>query len=210
MESRVKKTDNRYMDKNDVLDTRDEIIEALLPMVPFEGWSWKTVDLAAVECGHNKGVSRAVFPGRLDDVLDGFSDWADRKMMDEISAINPEDLRIRDRIRTALLTRYRALDEHREAVRLSAQYFMRPTKKPLGAKLVWRTADRIWDWAGDISTDYNRYTKRGLLSGILVSTTLVWVDDDSETLDNTKAFLDRRIENVMQFGKMINKIKKAS
>ena len=198
------------MNKQNVTELRDEIIAAALPHVPFEGWSWKTVERAAEDAGHTPAVARAVFPGRMNDVLDAFSDRADRLMLADLETIHPEDLRIRDRIRTALLTRYRLLNEHKEAVRHSVQYFMRPLKKPTGAKLVWRTADKIWDWAGDTSQDYNRYTKRGLLSGIIVSTTLVWMNDDSEAMDNTKAFLDRRIENVMQFGKIINKIKKAS
>lgn len=198
------------MDKQNVTEARDEIIKAALEIVPFEGWTWKTIENAAEEAGHNPALARAVFPGRLNDALDAFADWADRQMLEELKDVHPEDLRIRDRIRTALLARYRLLDAHKDAVRESAQYFMRPRAKPTGAKLVWRTADRVWDWAGDISQDHNRYTKRGLLSGIIISTTLVWLNDDSEAMDNTKAFLDRRIENVMQFGKIINKIKKAS
>lgn len=198
------------MNKENVTDARDEIIKAALPNVPFEGWNWKTIETAAEDAGHSKALARAVFPGRVNDALDAFSDWADRQMLADLDTIHPEDLRIRDRIRTAILARYRLLENDKDAVRMSVQYFLRPMQKPTGAKLVWRTADRIWDWAGDTATDYNRYTKRGLLSGIIVSTTLVWLNDDSETMDNTKAFLDRRIENVMQFGKIINKIKKAS
>ena len=198
------------MNKEHVIELRDEIVEAALPHIPFEGWNWKSIETAARDAGHTEAVVKAVFPGRMNDVLDAFADWADRRMLAELATIHAEDLRIRDRIRTALLARYRLLNEHKEAVRESVQYFLRPSRKPVGAKLVWRTADVIWDWAGDTATDYNRYTKRGLLSGIIVSTTLVWLNDDSEAMDNTKAFLDRRIENVMQFGKIINKLKKAS
>ncbi len=198
------------MNKEDVSAIRDKIILAALPQVAFDGWVWGTVEQAAQDAGYEASMARAVFPDRMKDVLDGFADLADREMLKALKDTNIEDLRIRDRIRTAMLTRFVWLGPHKEALRQSIQFWMVPTRKPRGVKIIWRTADRIWSWAGDDATDYNRYTKRGLLSGIIVSATLAWLNDTSEDMDNTKAFLDRRIENVMQLGKIINKVKKAS
>lgn len=189
---------------------RDDILQAALPAVPFDGWSWAVIEKAAEEAGHRPVVAQAVFPGKMPDVLDGFADLADRGMLAALEDINPGDLRIRDRVREALLARYRFLQPHKEALRQSTKFFLNPARKPMGAKIVWRTADRIWDWAGDDAQDYNRLTKRGLLSGIIVSTTLAWLEDASEDMDRTKAFLDRRIENVMQLSKVLGKFKKAS
>ena len=199
------------MDKQDIQKIRDDIVLVVLPNVPFDGWAWRSIENAAQEAGHSKAMARAVFPGRETDVLDALADWADREMLNVLSGVNIEDLRIRDRIRQAVMTRFEILNPHKEAVRASMKFWVVPTRKPRAAKIVWRTADCIWDWAGDMSDDYNRYTKRGLLSGVLVSTTLAWLNESSsENMDNTKAFLDRRIENVMQLGKVINKFKKAS
>lgn len=198
------------MNKDDVTQIRDEILLAALPHVAFDGWNWEMVCRAAAEAGHKDTVVRVVFPGRIVDVLEAFADLADREMLKALQGVNPEDLRIRDRVSTALMARYEFLAPHKEALRQSLQFWMVPTRKPRAAKLVWRTADRIWDFAGDTAQDYNRYTKRGLLSGIIVSTTLVWLSDETENLDNTKAFLDRRIENVMQFGKVISRFKKTA
>jgi len=198
------------MNKMDVTEIRDKIILAALPQVAFDGWVWATIEQAAQDAGYEASMARAVFPDRIKDVLDGFADLADREMLEALVSTNIEDIRIRDRIRSAMLARYEWLNPHKEALRQSVQFWMLPTRKPRGAKIVWRSADRIWNWAGDDATDYNRYSKRGLLSGIIVSTTLVWLNDSDEHMDNTKAFLDRRIENVMQLGKIINKVKKAS
>ncbi len=202
--------DIKAMNKNDVTEIRDTIILTVLPHVAFDGWTWEAIENAAQEAGYEQSMARAVFPDRIKDVLDGFADLADREMLKALDNIDPESLRIRDRIREALVARYVWLNPYKEALRQSVQFWMVPTRKPRGAKIVWRSADRIWSWAGDDATDYNRYTKRGLLSGIIVSTTLAWLNDPSENMDNTKAFLDRRIENVMQLGKIINKVKKAS
>ena len=195
------------MNKADVTKTRDKILEALLPHIPFDGWTWDAVQAGAKEAGLANDIPRAVFQGGMIDVLDAFADLADRKMFEALKDQNPEELRIRDRVRTALLVRYAFLAPHKEALRQSLSFWAFPTRKLQAAKIVWRTADRIWDWAGDTATDYNRYTKRSLLSGVIVSSTLAWVNDTSEELSGLESFIDRRIENVMQLGKIIGRFK---
>lgn len=195
------------MNKNDVQEIQDSILLAALPNVAFDGWHWSLIESAAQEAGYEASMARAVFPDRVKGALDAFADMADREMLKALADIAPEDLRVRDRVCEALLKRFEWLAPYKEALRQSVQFWMVPTRKPRGAKLVWRTADRIWDWAGDDASDYNRYTKRGLLSGVIVSTTFAFLNDSSPHMDNTKAFLDRRIENVMQLGKVMNTIK---
>ncbi len=126
-------------------------------------------------------------------------------MLDNLAKIDAGDLKVRERIRTAVMARLEALQPYREAERLAVAYWSRPFRVTRGGRLLWRTADRIWSWAGDTATDYNRYTKRGLLSGVLASTTLAWLNDE----DSAPAFLDRRIENVMQWGRLLGRIRKA-
>ena len=48
----------------------------------------------------------------------------------------------------------------------------------------------------------NWYTKRATLSGVYSATVLFWLGDSSEGHQDTWAFLDRRIENVMQIEKL--------
>ena len=192
---------------SETLQIRDEILLAVLPNVAFDGWNWDSVCACAQEAGHSKNTVRAVFPEGLVSVLDHFSDWADREMLERLHGINIEDMRIRDRIRTALITRFEVLNSYKEAVRQSLQFWFWPTRKIRAAKITWRLADCIWIWAGDTATDYNRYTKRTLLSGVIASTTLAWLNDPDDDMHKTKAFLDSRIENVMQLGKVINTIK---
>ena len=79
-----------------------------------------------------------------------------------------------------------------------------------GSKLIWGTADKIWNFLGDKSEDYNFYTKRAILSGVYSSVILFWLGDDSEGNTATWGFLDRRIQNVMQFENLKARIKKKS
>ena len=188
-------------------DIRDTILNAVLPEVPFDGWTWPAVEAACVKSGYEPSMAASVFPGGLPDVLDHFADLADRWMLARLKDIDPETLRVRDRVLVAVMARFRGLSQYREAVRQSATYWMVPTRTARGGKITWRTADRIWDWAGDTATDYNHYTKRTLLCGVLVSTTLAWLDDDSSAMQETEAFLGRRIEGVMNIGKIMGKAK---
>jgi ubiquinone biosynthesis protein COQ9 len=80
---------------------------------------------------------------------------------------------------------------------------------PEGAKLIWGTADRIWTGLGDGSRDINWYTKRATLAGVYSSTVLYWLGDDSLDNQATWAFLDRRIDDVMQIEKVKAQVRKA-
>ena len=85
--------------------------------------------------------------------------------------------------------------------------FSLPTHASEGAQALWSTADRIWNALGDTSEDINWYTKRASLSAVYSSTILFWLGDSSENNADTWAFLDRRIENVMQFETLKAKLK---
>lgn len=188
-------------------DIKDTILLRMLEDVPFDGWTLKGAELAAQELGYEDGTVRALFPAGVSDVLVHFSDYADRAMLAAMDSHDLGAMRIRERIRSHILARLDVLAAHKEAVGLSLAYWKFPARQGSATKMLWRTADRIWSASGDHSTDYNRYTKRLFLSGVLGSTVMVWLRDESADHQKTKAFLDNRIENVMQFGKIIGKLK---
>ena len=79
-----------------------------------------------------------------------------------------------------------------------AAYLAFPTNLPLALKLVWESADLIWRWAGDTATDENHYSKRAILSGILVTCLAI---DMASGREAALVHLDRSIDNVMAFEK---------
>lgn len=195
------------MTEKTVEEIKDEIITAALEHVVFDGWRWDAITRGAADAGYDAQQARAVFPAQLEGALVHFSDMADRWMLMRLEKLDTEDLRVRDRIRAGVLERFAALEPYKEAVHASVSYWSVPLRQGAAGKLVWSTADHIWDWAGDRSMDYNFYTKRGLLSGIIASTTMVWVQDDEPDLKKTTDFLDARIGNVMDFGRIIGQLK---
>jgi ubiquinone biosynthesis protein COQ9 len=195
------------MDRNQII--KDQIIEAALPDIPFDGWSDELLKRAAQNAGYDETMIPAVFPKGVRDALIHFSGWADRRMLDALKAVNPISLKVRERVTLGVRLRFEILEPFREAERLAIAYWMRPFRKIEGAKLVWKTADAIWLWAGDTATDYNRYTKRGLLSGVITATAFFWLNDHSAGRADSWAFLDRRIDNVLSVSKIVGRFKTA-
>ena len=187
------------------IELRDRILMALLPNVAFDGWNWPAVQQAAINAKLGPDMTEAVFPDGLHSVLDHFSDWADRQMLAKLELIDAEPLRVRDRVREAILVRLESLEPWKEAERLAARYWAAPYRAGQAAKILWRTADRIWAWAGDTATDYNRYTKRGLLCGVLTATMVVWLAGKDEQAKDMAPFVERRIDRVLQVGKFAGK-----
>jgi ubiquinone biosynthesis protein COQ9 len=195
-------------DPHDPIRIRDRILLAALPDVAFDGWTAALMARAAQNCGYDKEMAAAVFPGGLSDFVAYFSDWADRQMKESLAGTVPQDHRVRDRVRMAVLARIRVLQPWKEAVRRAMSYWAIPPRNLRATQAVWRTADAIWVWAGDTATDYNRYTKRTLLATVLGATMLAWVQDETADADSIAPFLDRRIETVMRLGQMVGRFKK--
>lgn len=195
----------------DLQKIRDDILERSLPDIAFEGWVWPVIERGARAAGHENTMAAAVFPAGIRDVLSHFADRADRWMLEDLRFIDPASLRIRDRIRRAVMARIESLAPWREQERRALAYLALPHRKPLAFGLAWRTADRIWTWAGDEAADYNHYTKRALLSAVLASVSLYWMNGNKgPDMKRTGEFLDRRIENVMQIGALAGKIKESA
>ena len=115
-------------------------------------------------------------------------------------------MKIRERITALVLARLELLEADREGLRRAQAILATPHNLPKTAKLGWRAADKMWRLAGDTATDYNHYTKRTILAAVYGSTLSVFLDDESDDFADTRSFLDRRIENVMQFEKIKAKI----
>ena len=94
---------------------------------------------------------------------------------------------------------------HREAVRRGLSLLALPQYAPVATRLLYRTVDAMWYAAGDTSTDYNFYSKRALLAGVYSATLLYWLNDKSDGFEATWAFLDRRVANVLQVPKLMNR-----
>ena len=133
---------------------------------------------------------------------------ANARMIAALAKVNINHLPVRERIGTAIRVRLQQNDVHKEAVRKMLSYLAFPGRAALMGRCTYETVDSIWRIAGDTSTDFNFYTKRGLLAGVYGSTVLYWLSDVSEDQKDTWDFLERRIADVMKIPKIQSAIKK--
>ncbi|WGF88885.1 COQ9 family protein [Marinivivus vitaminiproducens] len=184
----------------DTTATKDKLLEAALYNAPFDGWSRKTLALAADETGVDPAEARTLFPAAGDDLLRHLDEWADRQMLKGLAGLDLDAMRVRERIEAGLWLRLHALAPHREAVRRAVPTRIWPGNALYASQATWRTADRLWDAAGDDATGPSRYSKRALVAGVYVATFLYWLEDRSEDQEDTRGFLQRRIAEVMRVG----------
>lgn len=161
----------------------------------------------ALETGEWDIAPSAPFPRGRADLAAYFSEWADDAMLAKMEKEDLPAMRIRDRVALGVRARLEILSPHRDAVRENLRYLAPPPRHARLPGMVWRTADAIWRAAGDTATDYNHYTKRILLSGVLVSTMLFWLNDESGDFEKTQRFLDRRIENILKIGGLASRLR---
>ncbi len=178
-----------------------KVLEAALPHVVFDGFSDTVLTRAAKEAGIAKDKLARLFPEGPLSLVEVFSESADAAMETSLAAMDLKALKIRARIAAAVMARIEAVRPHKEAARRAAAFLTLPPHAALGARLVWRTADAMWRAAGDTATDFNFYTKRGILAGVYTSTMMRWFTDTSAEESETTKFLSQRIENVMAFEK---------
>lgn len=186
----------------------DRIIDAALPAIAFDGWTLGTLEKAALSAGLTAFDAKRTFPRGVIDAVNHFSQRANTQMLAALPA-NFSTLKIRERIATAVMTRLRQQQPHREAVRRAMAVYAMPWHAADAMRASYDTVDAIWRAAGDTSTDYNFYTKRLILGKVHAATLTVWLGDMSDDLVDTEAFLRRRIENVMQFEKFKAKSRQA-
>jgi ubiquinone biosynthesis protein COQ9 len=184
------------------LDDMRETLSAELPHhAAFDGWTPASLGMAAAATGIDPNIATLAFPGGAVEMIDGWFAQVDRRMVEAVPPERLATMKIRQKIAALVEARIDTMAPDIEALRRALAILALPQNLPHAAKLGWRAADKIWRAAGDVSTDFNHYSKRTLLAGIYTATIMAMLDDQSEGLVETRAFLARRIDNVMQFEK---------
>lgn len=174
------------------------VLDAALRHAPTLGWSRSMVRRACEDNGLSLGDEELLLPNGPRDLAALLSRRHDDRAMAVLSELDVASLKIRERIARAVSARLEAGAADLDAAKRCAAFLALPTNADLGLKLAWESADLLWNWAGDTATDWNHYSKRTILSGILVPALTMRLFDGREAAD---AFVSRRIDNVMTFEK---------
>ena len=179
-------------------ETRDRLAKAALLHVPFDGMNLAALRAGARDIGLSGDVAEAFFPGGGADLAAWIHRRGDARLAEWMQGAPAG--RISERIADAIRQRLDFADV--ELVRAASAVLALPANQPLAARLMWETADTIWNGLGDSSRDVNWYSKRATLSTVYAACVLYWLGDLSEDHAETRDFIDRRIDGVMQFEKL--------
>ena len=178
--------------------TEQKVLMAAILRAPRMGWSAQMVRAACDDCQLSLGDQELLLPNGPRDLAALLSRYHDAQAMKALEATPANTLKIRQRIAAGLSARLEAAAADQEAAKKCAGFLALPFNAHLGISLAWESANLIWRWSGDTSTDQNHYSKRMILGGILIPALTIRLFEGKEAADR---FCDKRIENVMQFEK---------
>lgn len=191
------------MDKTSLKHT---LLSAMLPHVPFDGWSARSLDMARRDAGVTEPDVARAFPGGHADALEYFMQRLDEGMREALAQMPLAEMKLHEKVQAAIMLRLKASEPFREAVRKALAYYAMPFHAGEGMKRLYTTTDAIWRAIGDHPTDFSFYTKRLSLAAIYSSTLLFWLDDYSDNSAETLAFLQRRLKNLFTFHQFKKKL----
>ena len=184
---------------------RKTILNRALIDIENSGFNEKMLLNAAKNCKISEGKLGRLFPEGIFELKQYYFSEIDEQMLQKIKTQNYENIRVRDKIFNGVLIRLKLFKKNKTSIKY---IFVSESSNPIKSlKHLWKTSDLIWKSAGDSSTDYNHYTKRLLLSWVYITTLICWFNDKSRNINDTKLFLNRRIDEVLEFGKQSGKIK---
>jgi ubiquinone biosynthesis protein COQ9 len=181
---------------------RDAAIAAMLPNVPFDGWTLRALRRGLADIDTPANEAELLFPGGATDMIEAFCDWADRRMEQQAATLDLSTKRLHERVRAVIVLRLAQNRPYKEAVRRALALLALPMNARLAAACTARTVDAIWHAAGDRSADFSWYTKRAILGAVYGVTLLYWLRDTSDGDAATLEFLDRRLAGVGRIGSL--------
>ena len=185
---------------------RNRWLEALLPRVAESGWTMANAKQAARDADLTPGEQALAAPNGITDLIDHFFDGAIDQMLATLATRDLSGLRTHERVAAGVKAWLDALADQKTVVRKAAGRGLVPWGVGAAAKRVWSIADAIWEAAGDTATDYNRQTKRALLSAVLPPIVLYWLEhDDADALDH---YIADRLQTAMKVGQTGSKLLK--
>ena len=175
---------------------RDAAIQAMLPNVPFDGWSRRALAIALAASGAPADEADLLFPGGAVEMIEAFCDLADRRMTEGAVALDLTDKGLIARVREVIALRLAQNHPNKEAIRHAVSVLALPIHARQALGCTARTVGAIFRAAGDRSADISWYTKRIMLAAVYSATLLYWLRDAGEDDAATLAFLDRRLAGI--------------
>ena len=178
----------------------------MLDQVPNFGWTWNALHEAAKTskkvANSSKEELQTLFDNKISNIIGTFNDKLDEDMYVIFNAENNKGLGTTDTVKTLILSRLKASENYKSIIKTSLFFMAQPRNAYDAFTQVMKTSNKIWEIAGDTSSGGTFYSKRLILSGVYSSTLAYWLAKENRSIGGSEDFLDRRLEDVKNFGKL--------
>lgn len=186
------------------LTAKNKFCQLLSTHLTSSGYSKELLNQINDECGFSKNYYLILFQKEVSDIAKYFEDWQDQQML-EFLLSHEKPAKVREQIAAALI--YRIINvAPKEALLAQSSFFLLPENIIDGNCAAWQTCDHIWHYAGDKATDFNHYTKRGLLFSVYLAAKTYYFADESEGYEKTKIFIKDALDNIINIASLKNRI----
>ena len=117
-------------------------------------------------------------------------------------------MKTHQRIREIILLRLNIKQNEKDLIKRTYFTLLLPKHFNILLMSLYNIVDQIWFIAGDISTDFNFYSKRAILATVYSSTVLYWINN--ENFEETKKFLDKQLKKISKIPQIKKQIKNVS
>ena len=181
----------------------------MLEHVPDLGWTWDALYKAAKITKKTKNANReelqTLFGNKISNIIDTFNDKLDEDMYVIFDTDNKNDIGTTDTVKALILSRLKASANYKSIIKTSLLFMAQPKNAYDAFNQVMKTSNKIWEIAGDTSRGGTFYSKRLILSGVYSSTLAHWLAKETRSVGESEYFLDRRLNDVKNFGKLSKK-----
>ena len=204
----------------DSFESKEKILLNYLEIAGVEGWNDHSLTLAFNKANIDEKFIPIIFENGLFSLLEFHIEYFNLKTQEQVAKINDfNERKIREKISILILTRFEVEKNHRLALQRLLNFFIdlkniatnKSLVKPyaMASLSVYKIADMMWKYIDDKSTDINFYSKRIILSKILIRCFFTFIKDNDE-LKSTKNLIDQQIDKVINFAKIKENFKNNS
>ena len=192
----------KYVDKVD-------LVTKMLNHVPDLGWTWDALYKAAFNSKKLKSLTeeelQTLFDNKISNIIGIFNDKLDEEMYVIFNSQNNKNLGVTQTVKALVLSRFRASENCKSIIKMSLFFMAQPGNAYEALNQLMKTSSKIWEIAGDTSRGRNFYSKRLILAGVYSSTLAYWLAKETRSIDGSEHFLDKRLDNVKNIGKISKK-----
>ena len=197
-------------------DIKLKILKNFLEISVFEGWNDSAIELAIKKTFPNQEILPNQMPIIFEDGIYSLISFVSKNRCEtlaEISSKNPDfnNLKLNAKINYLIFQLLKIDENNKGAFKRLLNFYLVP-KNPLNDSIncgfrpvnqafkeVYFVADYLWKLCNDKSSDFNFYSKRIILSKVLIRSFMFFLNDNSLNNINTQKFIDKEIEKILKF-----------